>query len=309
MNKHVAVLMGGWSAEREVSLSSGRECAKALREAGYRVTEVDVDRSIPFLLAELKPDVCFNALHGRIGEDGNIQGLLNILDIPYTHSGVEASAIAMDKPRAKELFMRAGLTCPPGVVRSRAEALESEAIKRPYVLKPVDQGSSLGVHIVRPGDNYSPTAEDWPFGDVILEEKFIPGRELTVAVLDGAALAVTEITSEHGFYDYNAKYADGGSIHILPANLPDAVTSRALEIAEQAHAILGCRGVSRADLRFNDTEGEGEGEGDPDSLYLLEVNTQPGMTPTSLVPEQASFQGMNFPALCAKLVEYARCDY
>ena len=307
MNKHVAVLMGGWSAEREVSLSSGRECAKALREAGYRVTEVDVDRGIPFLLAELKPDVCFNALHGRIGEDGNIQGLLNILDIPYTHSGVEASAIAMDKPRAKELFMRAGLTCPPGVVRSRAEALESEAIKRPYVLKPVDQGSSLGVHIVRPGDNYSPTAEDWPFGDVILEEKFIPGRELTVAVLDGAALAVTEITSEHGFYDYNAKYADGGSIHILPANLPDAVTSRALEIAEQAHAILGCRGVSRADLRFNDTEGEGKG--DPDSLYLLEVNTQPGMTPTSLVPEQASFHGMNFPALCAKLVEHARCDY
>ena len=305
MLKHVAVLMGGWSAEREVSLSSGQECAKALRQAGYRVTEVDVDRSIPLLLADLKPDVCFNALHGRIGEDGNIQGLLNILDIPYTHSGVEASAIAMDKPRAKDLFMRAGLKCPPGVVRSRADALESEAMKRPYVLKPVDQGSSLGVHIVRPGDNYSPTAEDWPFGDVILEEKFIPGRELTVAVLDGAALAVTEITSKHGFYDYNAKYADGGSLHILPANLPDAVTSRALEMAEQAHAILGCRGVSRADLRFNDTEGESG----PDSLYLLEVNTQPGMTPTSLVPEQADFQGMNFPALCAKLVEDARCDY
>lgn len=305
MPKHVAVLMGGWSAEREVSLSSGQECAKALRQAGYRVTEVDVDRSIPLLLADLKPDVCFNALHGRIGEDGNIQGLLNILDIPYTHSGVEASAIAMDKPRAKDLFMRAGLKCPPGVVRSRADALESEAMKRPYVLKPVDQGSSLGVHIVRPGDNYSPTAEDWPFGDVILEEKFIPGRELTVAVLDGAALAVTEITSKHGFYDYNAKYADGGSLHILPANLPDAVTSRALEMAEQAHAILGCRGVSRADLRFNDTEGESG----PDSLYLLEVNTQPGMTPTSLVPEQADFQGMNFPALCAKLVEDARCDY
>ena len=305
MSKHVAVLMGGWSAEREVSLSSGRECAKALRAAGYRVTEVDVDRSIPFRLAELKPDVCFNALHGRIGEDGNIQGLLNILDIPYTHSGVEASAIAMDKPRAKELFMRAGLKCPPGVVRSRAEALESESLKRPYVLKPIDQGSSLGVHIVRPGDNYSPTEEDWPFGDVVLEEKFIPGRELTVAVLDGAALAVTEITSEHGFYDYDAKYADGGSIHILPAKLPEAVTSRALEMAEQAHATLGCRGVSRADLRFNDSEGDAS----PDNLYLLEVNTQPGMTPTSLVPEQAGFHGMNFPALCAKLVEDARCDY
>lgn len=305
MSKHVAVLMGGWSGEREVSLSSGHECAKALREAGYRVTEVDVDRNIPFRLAELKPDVCFNALHGRIGEDGNIQGLLNILDIPYTHSGVEASAIAMDKPRAKELFMRAGLKCPPGVVRSRAEALESESLKRPYVLKPIDQGSSLGVHIVRPGDNYSPTEEDWPFGDVVLEEKFIPGRELTVAVLDGAALAVTEITSEHGFYDYDAKYADGGSIHILPAKLPEAVTSRALEMAEQAHATLGCRGVSRADLRFNDTEGEAS----PDNLYLLEVNTQPGMTPTSLVPEQAGFHGMNFPALCAKLVEDARCDY
>ena len=305
MSKHVAVLMGGWSGEREVSLSSGHECAKALREAGYRVTEVDVDRNIPFRLAELKPDVCFNALHGRIGEDGNIQGLLNILDIPYTHSGVEASAIAMDKPRAKELFMRAGLKCPPGVVRSRAEALESEAMKRPYVLKPIDQGSSLGVHIVRPGDNYSPTEEDWPFGDVVLEEKFIPGRELTVAVLDGAALAVTEITSEHGFYDYDAKYADGGSIHILPAKLPEAVTSRALEMAEQAHATLGCRGVSRADLRFNDSEGDAS----PDNLYLLEVNTQPGMTPTSLVPEQAGFHGMNFPALCAKLVEDARCDY
>tara|TARA_R110001592_G_scaffold15680_3_gene67900 strand:+ start:1 stop:894 length:894 start_codon:yes stop_codon:yes gene_type:complete len=297
--------MGGWSGEREVSLSSGHECAKALREAGYRVTEVDVDRNIPFRLAELKPDVCFNALHGRIGEDGNIQGLLNILDIPYTHSGVEASAIAMDKPRAKELFMRAGLKCPPGVVRSRAEALESESLKRPYVLKPIDQGSSLGVHIVRPGDNYSPTEEDWPFGDVVLEEKFIPGRELTVAVLDGAALAVTEITSEHGFYDYDAKYADGGSIHILPAKLPEAVTSRALEMAEQAHATLGCRGVSRADLRFNDSEGDAS----PDNLYLLEVNTQPGMTPTSLVPEQAGFHGMNFPALCAKLVEDARCDY
>ncbi|WP_339855954.1 D-alanine--D-alanine ligase [uncultured Nisaea sp.] len=305
MSKHVAVLMGGWSGEREVSLSSGHECAKALREAGYRVTEVDVDRNIPFRLAELKPDVCFNALHGRIGEDGNIQGLLNILDIPYTHSGVEASAIAMDKPRAKELFMRAGLKCPPGVVRSRAEALESESLKRPYVLKPIDQGSSLGVHIVRPGDNYSPTEEDWPFGDVVLEEKFIPGRELTVAVLDGAALAVTEITSEHGFYDYDAKYADGGSIHILPAKLPEAVTSRALEMAEQAHATLGCRGVSRADLRFNDSEGDAS----PDNLYLLEVNTQPGMTPTSLVPEQAGFHGMNFPALCAKLVEDARCDY
>lgn len=305
MSKHVAVLMGGWSGERDVSLSSGHECAKALREAGYKVTEIDVDRNIPFRLAELKPDVCFNALHGRIGEDGNIQGLLNILDIPYTHSGVEASAIAMDKPRAKELFMRAGLKCPSGVVRSRAEALESEALKRPYVLKPIDQGSSLGVHIVRPGDNYSPTEQDWPFGDLVLEEKFIPGRELTVAVLDGAALAVTEITSERGFYDYDAKYADGGSIHILPAKLPESVTSRALEMAEQAHATLGCRGVSRADLRFNDTEGEAS----PDNLYLLEVNTQPGMTPTSLVPEQAGFHGMNFPALCAKLVEDARCDY
>ncbi|WP_193182850.1 D-alanine--D-alanine ligase [Nisaea sediminum] len=305
MSKHVAVLMGGWSGEREVSLSSGRECAKALREAGYQVTEVDVDRQIPFRLAELKPDVCFNALHGRIGEDGNIQGLLNIMDIPYTHSGVEASAIAMDKPRAKELFARAGIKCPVGIVRSREEALEREALKRPYVLKPIDQGSSLGVHIVRPGDNYRPTKEDWPFGDMVLEEKFIAGRELTVAVLDGAALAVTEITSERGFYDYDAKYADGGSIHILPARLPEAVTARALEMAEKAHSALGCRGVSRADLRFDDTETEA----DPDNLYLLEVNTQPGMTPTSLVPEQASFRGMNFPALCAKLVEDARCDY
>lgn len=305
MSKHVAVLMGGWSGERAVSLSTGHECAAALREAGYRVTEVDVDRNIPFRLAELKPDVCFNALHGRIGEDGNIQGLLNIMEIPYTHSGVEASAIAMDKPRAKELFARAGIKCPVGVVRSRAEALEREALQRPYVLKPIDQGSSLGVHIVRPGDNYRPTEADWPFGDMVLEEKFIAGRELTVAVLDGAGLAVTEITSDHGFYDYDAKYAEGGSIHILPARLPEAVTAQALEMAEKAHSALGCRGVSRADLRFDNTD-----EADnPDNLYLLEVNTQPGMTPTSLVPEQASFCGLSFSALCAKLVEDARCDF
>lgn len=299
---HVAVLKGGWSAEREVSLVSGRECAKALRTAGFRVSEIDVDRSIANRLQELKPDVCFNALHGPIGEDGNIQGLLNILGIPYTHSGVRASSVAMDKPTAKDVFARYGLRCPDGKVVTLDDFAEGDPMPRPYVLKPIDQGSSVGVHIIREGCNYRPTEDDWSFGESVLVEPFIDGRELTVAVMDDESLAVTEITSDRGFYDYEAKYAEGGSVHLLPAPLPDSVRDEALETARTAHRALGCRGVSRADFRYDDTKAK------PGTLYLLEVNTQPGMTPTSLVPEQAAYRGIDFPELVARLVEEARCD-
>ncbi|MEQ8398271.1 D-alanine--D-alanine ligase [Thalassobaculum sp.] len=299
---HVAVLMGGWSAERAVSLSSGRECAKALRQAGWRVSEIDVDRGIARKLESVKPDVVFNALHGPVGEDGNIQGVLNILGIPYTHSGVRASAVAMDKPTAKDVFARHGLRCPEGRVVTLSDFDDGEPMTPPYVIKPIDQGSSVGVHIVREGDNYRPTAEDWPFGDAVLVERYVPGRELTVAVWDGEAMEVTEITSSHGFYDYDAKYAEGGSIHMLPAPVPDEIRRQAMDIAARAHRAIGCRGVSRADFRYDDTAGE------PGQLYLLEINTQPGMTPTSLVPEQAAHLGISFPELVSRMVEDARCD-
>ena len=300
---HVAVLMGGWSPEREVSLSSGRECATALREAGYRVTEVDIDRSIGRRLEDLKPDVCFNALHGPVGEDGTIQGLLNVLGIPYTHSGVRASAVAMDKPTAKDVFARHGLRCPGGRVIGIEAFEDGDPMEPPYVIKPIDQGSSVGVHIVRDGCNYRPTPDDWPFGNRVLVEPFIDGRELTVAVMDGEALEVTEITSARGFYDYEAKYAEGGSIHLLPAPIPEAIRLEALETAQRAHDAIGCRGVSRCDFRYDDTDQ------DPGILYLLEINTQPGMTPTSLVPEQAAYRGISFHALVSRMVEDARCDF
>jgi len=299
---HVAVLMGGWSPERDVSLSSGRECAKALRAAGWRVTEIDMDRGIAGKLSAVKPDVVFNALHGPVGEDGNIQGLLNILGIPYTHSGVRASAVAMDKPTAKDVFARHGLRCPEGRVVTLADFENGEPVEPPYVIKPIDQGSSVGVHIVREGDNYRPTRSDWPFGDAVLVERYVPGRELTVAVWDGEAMAVTEITSDRGFYDYEAKYTDGGSVHLLPAPLPEEIRRQAMDVAARAYRALGCRGVSRADFRYDDTAGE------PGELYLLEINTQPGMTPTSLVPEQAAHLGVSFPDLVSRMVEDARCD-
>jgi D-alanine-D-alanine ligase len=301
-NKHVAVLMGGWSAEREVSLSTGTACAKALRTAGYQVTEVDVDRKIAQNLAALAPDVCFNALHGPIGEDGNIQGLLNIMALPYTHSGVQASSVAMDKPWAKQIFAKAGLRCPEGIVCSVEDTLAGGTYEPPYVVKPLNQGSSVGVHIIREGDNYPPVADDWSYGDQVLVEKYIPGRELTVGVFDGEAFCVTEITSERGFYDYHAKYEAGGSIHVLPAAVPDEITEEALSMASRAHELLGCRGVTRSDFRFDDTS---ERVGD---LYLLEINTQPGMTATSLVPEQAAYRGIDFPELVSRMVEEARCD-
>ena len=302
MSARVAVLMGGWSAEREVSLASGRACAAALRTAGFQVTEVDVDQRVATVLSDLRPDVCFNALHGPIGEDGSIQGLLNVLGIPYTHSGVQASALAMDKPRAKALFASGGLRCPPGVICSPKDAGTGHCFDPPYVIKPINQGSSVGVRIVRPGDNRPRCGLHWDWGDRVLVEPYIPGRELTVGVLDGEPLCVTEITSDRVFYDYDAKYQPGGSVHLLPAPVGDDITEQVLSMAVQAHELLGCRGITRSDFRLDDT---GPGAG---ALFLLETNTQPGMTATSLVPEQAAHCGMHFSELVARMVEAAQCD-
>lgn len=305
---NVVVLMGGFSAEREVSLSSGAQVADALRTAGHDVREVDAGRDLALLVAALgpRPDAVFNALHGRFGEDGCIQGVLDWLDIPYTHSGVRASAIAMDKVASKAAFATAGLPVAPHRVIAPADLAHGDPMPRPYVLKPINEGSSVGVTVVRERDNGPDhLAADWPFGEQILVEEFIPGRELTVAVMgengSSRALAVTEIVTGHRFYDYSAKYADGGSRHIIPADIHPDGYARAMQAAVAAHRALGCRGVSRSDFRYDDTEGE------PGRLVLLEINTQPGMTPTSLVPEQAAHLGIGFPALCSWLVEQARC--
>lgn len=300
MSKLVAVLMGGWSSEREISLVSGAACARALEEAGYQVAPIDVQRDVGALLTRLfpRPDAVFNALHGRFGEDGCIQGLLNILDIPYTHSGMLASALAMEKPVAKDLFAAAGIPVAEHRIVDRQQVTAGDVIDRPYVVKPLNEGSSVGVHIVGVGDNRLPLADgNWPFGDRVMVEKFIPGRELTVAVMGDRALAVTEITTERGFYDYDAKYAEGGSAHLIPAPVAPEVTEEAMRLAVLAHRTLGCRGVSRADFRY-------DGEG----LFLLEINTQPGMTPTSLVPEQAVHAGISFAELVSWMVENAERD-
>jgi len=300
--RRVAVLMGGWSAEREVSLSSGRGCAQALRSAGYEVTEVDVGSQLPTLLAALSPapDVVFNALHGRGGEDGTIQAILNLLRIPYTHSGLLASAVAMDKPMAKRVFRDAGLPVAEGRVATRAEILSGDILPAPYVIKPTNEGSSVGVIIVREGENRQILAHE--VNDEMLVERFIPGRELTVAVMGDRALGVIEIVSRGTWYDYDSKYAVGGSEHLYPAPVDPGIYEEACRIAAEAHRVLGCRGVSRADFRYDDT-------GDaPGKLYLLEVNTQPGMTPTSLVPDMAAAQGISFIDLVTWLVENARCD-
>ncbi|NVK20199.1 MAG: D-alanine--D-alanine ligase [Methylocystaceae bacterium] len=303
MSTHVAVLMGGWSSEREVSLVSGAACAKALQQAGYSVTTVDIQRDMGTLLTRLypKPDVIFNALHGPYGEDGCMQGFLNIINIPYTHSGVMASAIAMDKPMAKRLFEQVGIPCAKHMMAKRDEVLAGDVMPRPYVIKPTNEGSSVGVKIVLEGDNEGPfTHDDWPYGEDVMVEQFIPGRELTVAVMgDRGALGVTEICTKHKFYDYDAKYVDGGSYHVVPADVPADITAKVKKMAELAHETLGCRGVSRADFRYDDEKGE---------LYILEVNTQPGMTPTSLVPEQAAAADISFPKLVAWMVEEAQCD-
>ncbi len=303
--RHVAVLMGGWSAERPVSLVTGKGVAKALRDEGFKVTEIDVSRDIADVLAKLKPDVCFNALHGQWGEDGCVQGLLEIMGIPYTHSGVLASSVAMHKERAKAVFRAAGLPIVKDVVVSRHEVSKQTAIKPPFVIKPVNQGSSVGVFIIRPGDNRPPeqlTSPDWNLGDEVMVEEFVPGRELTVAVMDGKPLAVTEIVAKTKFYDFEAKYSDGGSEHVVPAKIPAKVYEEAMDISVRAHVALGCRGVSRTDLRYDDTNG------DPGRLIILETNTQPGMTPTSLAPEQASYKGISYGALCRWMVEDASCD-
>lgn len=300
---HVAVLMGGWSSEREVSLVSGAAVTKALMEHGWRVTAIDVQRDMGALMTRLypRPDAVFNALHGRYGEDGCVQGLLNILDIPYTHSGLLASALAMDKPMAKAIFAANNIPVAEHIIASREAVTGGELMARPYVIKPLNEGSSVGVRIVREGDRAPGPGEGWLFGAQVMVERYIPGRELTVAVMGERALTVTEIVTDLDFYDYQAKYADGGSRHILPAPIPEAVARRAMEISLRAHHVLGCRGVSRTDLRWDERQGEA-------GLIVLEVNTQPGMTPTSLVPEQAAHLGIPFAELCAWMVENARCD-
>jgi D-alanine-D-alanine ligase len=302
--KRVAVLYGGISAEREVSLSTGRQVIAALREAGYEVTPVEVGSDLRAVIAALdpRPDAVFNALHGRFGEDGAIQGVLDWLGIPYTHSGVRASALAMDKAAAKAVFAAAGLPVPRGRVVDVAALEHADPMPLPYVIKPVNEGSSVGVEIMRVGGNRrAAVAAGWTFGPLALVEEYIPGRELTVAVMGDTPLAVTEIVSAHGFYDYNAKYADGGSRHLLPAAIHPRIYARALDVALAAHRTLGCRGATRSDFRYDDTEGE------PGRLVLLEVNTQPGLTPTSLLPEQAAHAGYSFAGLCAWMVENAAC--
>ncbi len=299
MTQHVAVLMGGWSAEREVSLVSGAAVARSLADAGLKVTAIDVQRDMGALMTRLypRPDAIFNALHGRFGEDGCVQGLLDILDIPYTHSGLLASALAMNKPMAKRLFAAAGIPIPEHVIATIDEIRAGDVMSRPYVIKPLNEGSSVGVHIVREGDNDPLFGESgWPYGDEVMVETFIPGRELTVSVMGDRPLAVTEIKTLRGFYDYDAKYATGGSSHVVPAELDAPVYDQAMRLALLAHQTLGCRGVTRADLRC-----------DGDDLYLLEVNTQPGMTPTSLVPEQAAHVGLSFKDLCVWMVDNAEC--
>lgn len=301
-SKHVAVLMGGWSAEREVSLNSGRACAQALEQRGFRVTRIDVGRDIASVLAALKPDAALNVLHGRPGEDGTLQGILEVLAIPYSHSGVLASAMAMQKDTAKIMLMAAGIPVPEGVIVSRFEAGKAHVLPRPYVLKPIAEGSSVGVFIVTEQHEHPPQElfrEDWAFGEFVLGERYIPGKELTCAVMGDAPLGVIEIVPTVSFYDYAAKYAQGGSTHILPAQISPEVYEETRRLTIAAHRALRCRGVSRADFRYDDrVPGVG-------GLACLEVNTQPGMTETSLVPEMAAHAGVSFAELVEWMVEDA----
>ncbi|MBJ7483979.1 D-alanine--D-alanine ligase [Brevundimonas sp.] len=301
---HVAVLMGGLSSEREVSLTSGKGCADALEGQVARVSRVDAGRDLAQVLSDLDPDVVFNALHGDWGEDGCVQGVLETLNIPYTHSGVLASALSMDKDKCKAVLRAAGVVVPGGGLFDRHAVAAGHVIPPPYVIKPNAEGSSVGVYVVRDGDApIMATGEpSWTYGDLVMVEPFIPGKELCVAVIGDKsgprALTVTDITPTKGFYDYEAKYAPGGSVHVLPAVLPDHVFEAALRQAELAHVAMGCRGVSRSDFRYDDVK---------DELVFLEINTQPGMTPTSLVPEQAAYVGMSYQDLVRWIVEDASC--
>jgi len=302
MPKHVAVLMGGWSSEREVSLRSGTACAEALARKGYRVEPIDVGRNVATVLEEIKPDVALNILHGRPGEDGTIQGILEILQIPYSHSGVLASALAIQKDVAKVVMSAAGVPVAEGAVVSRFEAAKAHVLERPYVIKPVSEGSSVGVFIVTEQQAHPPqelTREDWIFGETVLCERFIAGKELTCAVMGDEALGVIEIVPTVRFYDYEAKYLPGGSRHILPAEIKPNIYQEVRRLALRAHQALGCRGVSRADFRYDDRLGGTQG------LFCLEVNTQPGMTEMSLVPELAAHAGISFEELVGWMVEDA----
>jgi D-alanine-D-alanine ligase len=306
MNKdiHVVVLMGGWSAEREVSLSSGKEVADALRERGWsNVTTLDMDRNVAQLLTELRPDLVFNALHGTPGEDGTVQGLLDLMQIPYTHSGLTTSAIAIDKELTKLVLVPHGIRMPAGQMVESESLFTGDPMARPYVLKPVNEGSSVGVAIVTEGGNHgSPIGREvpgpWHEFKELLAEPFIKGRELTVAVLNDEPLAVTELKIDNGFYDYEHKYTDGRTVHVCPAEVPDDIAQSMLDMATKAHRLLGCKGASRSDFRWDDEQGEA-------GLYLLEVNTQPGMTPLSLVPEQANFKGIEYGELVERLIAEA----
>lgn len=298
MSPKVAVLMGGLSVERGVSLVSGRACADALGAAGYQVVEVDCGPDLPLRLSEIKPDVCFNALHGRWGEDGCVQGILEWLGIPYTHSGVLASALAMDKIKTKEVYKAAGLPVVDSVLAARDEVEAGHVLKPPYVVKPYNEGSSVGVYIVREGSNAPRLAATMP--DLVMVETYAPGHELTTTVMGDRALGVTDIITD-GWYDYDAKYKPGGSRHECPAKVPAEIEAACLDYALRAHQALGCRGVSRTDFRWDDARGLA-------GLILLETNTQPGMTPTSLAPEQAAHQGISFPDFCAWMVRDASCN-
>ena len=299
--KRVAVIYGGWSSEREVSISSGTQMLRAAEAAGYDVVGIDAGRNLAAQLTEAKPDVVLNGLHGPWGEDGCVQGLLEIMDLPYSHSGVLASALAMDKLKSKAVYRSAGLPVAEDKQVTRAEAAAAHALDPPYVIKPVNEGSSFGVLIVREGTNGPPQDlldESWHYGDYLMAEEFIPGRELTVAVLGDRPLAVTEITTLRDYYDFDAKYSAGGSRHVIPADVPEHITAMAMDFAVRAHQVLGCRGATRSDFRYDDKR---------DRLVILETNTQPGMTPTSLVPEQAAFAGMSFEELVAWMIEDASC--
>jgi D-alanine-D-alanine ligase len=303
---HVAVLMGGWSSERPVSLMSGEGVAKALEGKGHRVTRIDMGRDVALKLAEAQPDVVFNALHGAPGEDGTVQGMMDLMGLTYTHSGLATSVIAIDKELTKQALVPHGIPMPGGRIVACAEIFERDPLPRPYVLKPVNEGSSVGVAIVTDQANYgNPIARDakgpWQDFDRLLAEPFIRGRELTTAVIGDRALLVTELKIKTGFYDFDAKYTDGGAEHICPAEIPDEIAAACKDIALRAHKLLGCKGTSRSDFRWDDQQGV-------EGLFLLEVNTQPGMTPLSLVPEQAKACGMDYPDLVEAIIAEALED-